>query len=296
VIAAFLNPLLMIAMPVLFGIALAQRLKAEWRLFGLGILSFVGSQALHLPFNGLVLGPLTKAWRLEPAPGSWGLALIGVLFGLSAGVFEESARYVVYRRWVARAHSPDSTGRGNWRDGLMLGAGHGGSEAIILGLLAFYSFLQLWMLRGADLSAVVEPGRIAAIRSALQTYWSFPSYGHLLPAFERAATLCVHLALSLLVLQSLIRRSSLWFGLAILWHTLVDAAAVFAAQTWGVYVAEGIVALSALISVAIIFWLRGEETEEPETPVGLPTAVVPPAYRETNRELRPDELEQSRYT
>lgn len=287
-IAAFLNPLLMIAMPVLLGMWLAGRLKAEWRLFGLGMLAFLGSQVLHIPFNAWVLLPLAKAWNLTPTAGTTGLVGFALLFGLSAGVFEESARYVTYNRWLRRNRS--------WRDGLMLGAGHGGMEAILLGLVSFYSFLQLLALRGTDLAQVLQPEQVEITRSILQTYWSLPYYQHLIPALERAAAICVHLALSLLVLQAFTRRNGLWLGLAILWHTMVNAVAVFALYTWGVYVAEGLVVMSALLSVGVVLALRrpqeGAQQMESEPAVSQPSL---PRVEPRAEALDRDKLEESRY-
>lgn len=287
-IAAFLNPLLMIAMPVLLGIWLAKRLKAEWRLYGLGMLAFIGSQVLHIPFNAWVLSPLIQRWHLEPVAGSAQLAILGVLLGLSAGVFEESARYLVYSRWLRENR--------RWRDGLMLGAGHGGIEAILLGLLSFYSFLQLTALRGTDLAQILRPDQVESVRSTLQMYWSLPYYQHLIPTLERAAAICLHLGLSLLVLQAFTRRNRLWFVLAIAWHALVDAVAVFGISTWGVYVTEGLVVIAGLLSVGMVLALRRPEEEAPpESPLPASQPFVP--HRgPVSEQLDRNKLDKSRYS
>ncbi len=287
-IAAFLNPLLMIAMPVLLAIWIASRLKAEWRLFGLGMLAFVGSQVLHIPFNARVLSPLIRRWGLEPVTGSASLAILGLLLGLSAGVFEESARYLVYARWLRDNRQ--------WHDGLMLGAGHGGMEAILLGLLSFYSFLQLTALRGTDLAQTLRPDQVESVRSTLQMYWALPYYQHLIPALERAAAICLHLGLSLVVLQTFTRRNRLWFVLAIAWHAVVDAVAVFGISTWGVYVTEGLVVIAGLLSVGMALALRrpGEEALPDES-----GAVSQPSLTRTVPEaetLDRDKLDHSRYS
>jgi uncharacterized membrane protein YhfC len=286
-IAAFLNPLLMIAMPLVLGMWLASRLKAEWRLYGLGMLAFVGSQVLHIPFNAWVLSPLIQRWHLEPVSGSVQLAAMAALLGLSAGVFEESARYVVYHRWMRASRL--------WRDGLMLGAGHGGMEAILLGLLSFYSFMQLMALRGTDLTQVLKPDQIESTRSILQTYWSLPYYQHLIPALERAAAMCVHLGLSLLVLQVFTRHNRLWFVLAVAWHAVVDGVAVFAVPTWGVYVTEGLVVICGLISVGIVLALRRTRREEPQSQRDLLSPLSPAPIEPLTEELDSAKLEESRY-
>ena len=66
-----LNPLLMLALPVLLGMFVARRLGQSWRLFFAGAATFVASQVVHLPLNAWVNG-LAQAGRLpappEPAP------------------------------------------------------------------------------------------------------------------------------------------------------------------------------------------------------------------------------------
>jgi uncharacterized membrane protein YhfC len=286
-VAAFLNPLLMLAMPVLLGMFLAGRLKADWRVFGLGMLAFFGSQVLHIPFNAWVLSPLMQRWHLQPVAGSAQLAAMAVLLGLSAGVFEESARYLAYRRWLPENRL--------WRDGLMLGAGHGGMEAILLGLLSFYAFLQLMALRGTDLTQLLKADQVEITRSILQMYWSLPYYQHLIPALERAAAICIHLGLSLLVLQAFTRHNRLWFVLAVIWHAVVDTVAVFAVSTWGVYVTEGLVVICGLISVGIVFALRRQQKDEPQLEAELPPPPGRPPIAPSVEELDSAKLEDSRY-
>jgi hypothetical protein len=85
--------------------------------------------------------------------------------------------------------------------------------------------------------------------------------------------------------------------LAVGWHTLADAVAVFTLRTWGVYVTEGFGVLIALISLAIVFALyRADET------TGSTDSTMPQkaAVKVTEEDLRSheeteDRLEDSRY-
>ena len=271
-VTAVLNPLLMISMPILLGILLSARLKAEWRIYGLGMVTFVASQVLHIPFNQWLLNPVLQRLAPEPVGGSAALAIVAILLGLSAGVFEETARLLMLLGPLRKART--------WRDGLMFGAGHGGAEAILLGLLSLYSLVQLVALRDADLAATLAPAQVETARTALTIFWGMPWYEHLIPTLERAFAICLHLGLSILVLQALTRRNWLWFVLAVLWHALVDAAAVFAMQTWGVYPAEAMVAIFGLLSLALV-WLLRDRAPEPatqasaeQTPTALPLSVT----------------------
>jgi hypothetical protein len=59
-----------------------------------------------------------------------------------------------------------------------------------------------------------------------------------------------------MVLYAIAYRRPIWFWLALLWHALVDAVAVYVGQAVGPLAAEGLLAIFAMISVWIIFRMR----------------------------------------
>jgi uncharacterized membrane protein YhfC len=243
-----LNAGLMIALGLVLGTWLARRRKMSWGLFGIGAATFVVSQIGHIPFNALALSRILDrlGWIDMASTGS----LIGAsaLLGLSAGIFEEGARYLMYRFWAKKART--------WEEALMIGAGHGGIEAILLGLLAGYALLQVLALRGVDLATVLPADQVEIARLQVEAYWATPWYASLLGAVERAFAICLHLSLSVLVLQCFTRREWFWLPLAIGWHALVDGVALVAVQRFGVYWTEALVGVMAVISLGILFALR----------------------------------------
>jgi len=279
----FLNAFLMIALPLGLGVLLARRFKVEWRLFGIGALIFVASQVLHIPFNAWVLNPLMQQWGIFGAQEGYRLVLFALLLGVSAGVFEEVARYLFFRFWLKEDR--------DWESALMLGAGHGGVEAILLGILALYALIQALALRNADLSGLLPADQIEMAQMQLETYWSLPWPMALMGAVERIGALCFHLSATVLVLQVFVRRNWLWLLAAIGWHTLLDAVAVFAVQTWGVYVTEGLILLLGALGVGIVFWLRDShpEPEEGSTP------PQPPASESRSSPPSAEHLDDSRF-
>ncbi|MEW6403090.1 MAG: YhfC family glutamic-type intramembrane protease [Chloroflexota bacterium] len=242
-----LNAFLMIALPLALGVFLARRLRVEWRLFGIGALTFIGSQVLHIPFNAWALSPAVARLGLAGAQDGLRLVALAILYGLSAGVFEETARYLSFRFWIKEARDGKSA--------LMFGAGHGGIEAMILGVLALYALIQAVVLREADLTAILPPEQIQLAQSQLQAYWSLPWHLALMGAVERVGALCFHLSASVLVLQAFTRRNALWIGAAIAWHTVINAVALVSVQYWGVSITEGIVLLLGALSIAFVFLL-----------------------------------------
>jgi uncharacterized membrane protein YhfC len=268
-----LNALLMLALPVALGFLLARRLDLRWSLYGVGALTFIASQGVHIPLNfGLTA---LFSHKILPAPlAAWHGWFNPLILGLTAGLCEEIARYVVYRWWIKSARS--------WREALMFGAGHGGIEAIFVGLSAAAAFATFFFLqRGGSLNIVPLDQR-PALAQQLAAYWSAPWPLTLLGAVERAFALCVHLGLSVLVLQTFTRHNAAWLVGAILWHAASDTTALLALSAWGAYRTEAVIGGFALVSLAMLFALRPKAGEaelppaEPQPGSGvLPAPALP---------------------
>ena len=288
-IAPFFNGFLMIAIPLALAIYLTRKLQVGWRLFGLGAVTFIASQVLHIPFNAWVLNPFVAAQGWEMTKGSSDLALIGLIFGLSAGLFEETARYLFYKFSIKEDR--------RWKDGLIYGLGHGGAEAMILGAIVMYVFLQIVVLNGVTpeaLGGLVGQDKVEITLSQVQTYLTTPWYQHLLGALERVSAITVQISLALLVLQAFTRRNFLWYRTAVLYHTAVDAFSVYALPTWGAYLTEVVILGFALISLGIIYAFYRAEPPEPE-PVVEMDSVPPASPQRVPQNIDPEKLEDSRY-
>jgi len=283
-----LNAILMIALPLALAPIFVRRMGVAWRLFSIGAMTFIASQVLHIPFNLWALNPLLEQLRSSGIQPQLALAISAILLGLSAGIFEEGARYLVLRFWLRDKRS--------WSQMLMFGLGHGGFEAMILGTLALYAFFQALALRQANLIALVPPDELQSITASLQFFWEAPWHMALLGAVERALAICLHLSLTMLVWQAVVRRSVVWMGLAITWHALANAGALLFLQAWGPYAAEGFIALVAGIGLLFIFALRrhGPVSEPGAVPiVPLPSLVVERVS--TEEDVSPQKLDESRY-
>jgi len=276
----------MIVIPIVLGVYLANYFKVEWRLFGIGMLTFIISQVFHLPFNYWALSPMLASLGLNNVKEIFPLIAFALLMGLSAGLFEETTRYLAFRFWIKDARS--------WKEALMFGAGHGGFEAIILGVLAMVAFIQIISLRGTDISTLVSPDKVALARSQITSYWAAPWYAALLGAAERIFAIAFHLSAAVLILQSFRRRNILWLGAAIGWHTLFDAIAVFSSQRFSIYTTEAIIALCGIISIGIVFSLREPESneniqsKEPLKPIQIESSGI-------TRKPSTESIEDSRY-
>ncbi|MCA9978666.1 MAG: YhfC family intramembrane metalloprotease, partial [Anaerolineales bacterium] len=213
---------LMILLPISLTIVLRRHAVVPWWLFVVGMGTFVGSQLYHIPLNNWltdlgIIGPVVKT---DPH-----FLQTAVLLGLSAGTCETLARAIGYGflfRRKAAAH---------WEDGIMVGLGHGGIEAMgLIAILTAASISSLWAMRGMDLSTLnLNQEQLDALTTQLaaldQTTWTA-----LLPFVERILAVTLHVVLSLLVWTAFQRRNPLYGIAALLYHSLFDFTAVYLAQ------------------------------------------------------------------
>jgi hypothetical protein len=127
----------------------------------------------------------------------------------------------------------------------------------------------------------------------IEAYWAAPWYAALLGALERVFALCLHLSLSVMVLQVFTRRKWHWLGLAIGWHALVDGAAVTALQLAGPYWTEALVGVFAAISLGIVYFLRPLEPGQEAGPAA--PAVAPVIGRGREKPPTQEQLDDSRF-
>ncbi|MBN1230494.1 MAG: YhfC family intramembrane metalloprotease [Anaerolineales bacterium] len=260
ILFALFSALLMLGLPIGLGFYLKKRINPSWKLFWIGAAVFVFSQIGHIPFNAFIMEPFLArtGMSLDKATG-WILVLVSILYGLSAGVFEECSRWLMYRFWTKKVRS--------YSEGFMLGAGHGGVESMVLGGLALAALIQMIALRGADLSTMGFPSeQLPAIQANIDAYWATPWHQFLLAPLERIFAMTFHIAASLLVLNGFRKKNHLWLLAAILWHTVLDALAVYLMMTTSAYVVEGAVFVVTLGSLWIIFsakkWMTVPENQD----------------------------------
>lgn len=262
-----ISVLLMTGIPVVLAFYLHRKMRIGWGVWWVGGFTFVVSQVGHIPFNAAVNLLFERGW-LPSIPQPWALHFSAWFLGLSAGLWEEWFRWIAYRWWVPKARS--------WKGGIMLGAGHGGMEAILLGLLSLATLINILLLHGKDLSLFVPAEQLQIARLQLEAYWSMPWYYPLLGPVERLFTIPFHITASVLVLQAFKRGKIRWVWLSVLWHGALNAVvavylpAIWREYSWWPLAVEGILGLTAVLNIAILFYLKTEE------PAVTPSPSVPP--------------------
>jgi len=238
-----------IILPIVLGIFLVRKYKLSWRLLRAGAITFVLSQVLHIPF----LYGMTAAFQsgiLPAVPSASTLIFNSILLGLLAGIFEETARYILFKFFLKSAHL--------WEEAVVVGAGHGGIEAIFVALVVFATLVQMIAFQSNDLSSLpnLSADQLEALRQQVTAFWSSPLYTPLLSFLERVFAICLHLSLSVMVLFSLVAKKPIWFWMALLWHGFVDAVSVYFAQQLSPLATELLIGVMAALSLVILFNLR----------------------------------------
>ncbi|MDE6129829.1 MAG: YhfC family intramembrane metalloprotease, partial [Lachnospiraceae bacterium] len=219
--------------PIGGAILLARRRRGAGKAFFMGVLAFIVSQPLlRLPLLQLVLPQYAWFAALPLSPWRYGLFL-----GVTAGLFEETARWTAIRFCLK-----DKT---NIEHGLAFGLGHGGAEAILFAGIRFVSMLFLLLTgKGALLSVSAKTVCISSL--------------------ERLSAIMFHIGASLLVMHGVRRKKARYLAAAILLHTLLDAPIVILPIVFGAGIAEmeTYAALTAACTLLIGIRCFGKNTEE----------------------------------
>jgi uncharacterized membrane protein YhfC len=229
-IAYIANAILIFIMAIGLGYFLIHKNKLGWRLFFIGGATYLGAQVISI----LVMGLVQNSFQ-----------------SLSVALPLQLLLTLLYRWWAKDIRS--------WSEGLVLGAGHGGMEVILIGLMVLTTLIQLVPLRNADLSTVFTEDKLEQATEYVTGYWSVPWYNALTEAARSALTLPIQLSCSLLVLQVFLRRQYRWLGYAIGWHTLASIPLFFIDSEKYVYLPLIFLAIATLGSVGIIIRLQPEK-------------------------------------
>ncbi len=245
-----ISGLLEFFIPVLLGLFIWSRLKAKWLAFLVGAILWFVAYVVRSPIN--TYGTL---WIYQNFKGA-ALIYLSVAFpSLTAGIFEESARWLAFR-FAVKDHRLEN--------GLMYGAGHGGIESMLLVGVSVLS------------SAIVGYFYPQTLTSAqLAQLTTTPEWLVFIGLWERLCAMTFHIAMSILVLESF-RQKQIWYlGVAIGAHFFLNFAAVYVLQ-WGIVQSELVVTAFAVVALWYIWatWKSYKATavEAPATPV--PTTPV----------------------
>jgi uncharacterized membrane protein YhfC len=250
--------ILMIGLPIALAVFVTRRFKVSWWVVLAGVITFVASQALKIPAS-YGLNALFQNGTIPTPPTAWIPFLNAIIAGLMAGFFEETARYIGFRILKKKAKPI--------RSAVGLGIGHGGMESVLLAVLGTGITLGtvLFYNAGAQIAKGISTDQVSYTLAQIAQFWSAPWHFGLLPGVERVIALSSQILLSILVWKAVVNRQVLWFLLAILYHTALDAIAVYLSNlNWGYWAVEGVLAIFLIANIYLIYHFWGEETESEE--------------------------------
>lgn len=222
--------------PLVLAVVLWRRLGASWKAWGIGALTFAVSQlVLRLPWQ-IPLGVWLQPRLKESAVLLWGWIAVSAL---TAGIFEETGRWVAYR-WLWKDRSAAG--------GIMLGAGHGGIESMLLvGLSLAGSVATYWLVIGKGMTFGLTEAQLSAVR---QEFAQVTPVLALAGGVERLSAMAVHIGCSMLVLQAWTRGSKGWLLASIGFHAASNFVGVGVMKLAGAWWAELAIAAFAAAAVA----------------------------------------------
>lgn len=240
-IAAFGTTLL----PILVALILGLGRKLAIRPFFVGALAFFVSQGLlRLPLLSFLA--YNTQWYAPFVSTLWGSLLVG---GLSAGLFEESARLAAGKVLLKN--------RTAYRDALSFGLGHAFCEILlVIGLSNVSLLLNAALLENGTLDAMAAAGTIASesleqLNGAIRQFT--PSLA-LLSLLERFSAAIFHIFATVLVFRAINEKKPMFYFAAILAHTLMNFLSALAVQKLGALGGEIVILL--LAAAAAVYTIR----------------------------------------
>lgn len=272
----------MIGIPVVAALWIYRRGKEGFRPIWIGAAAFLLSQVGHIPFNQFLMVPGLTALGVDVAAQSGtSLWALGIAAGLSAGLFEEVARFLVLKFWLKK--NPHTLLP------LKYGIGHGGVESLLVGILSLVALIQVMVLRGDGVLAALGPDQAALASSQLEAYWAVPWYHSLLGALERISAMAFHVGASILVYKSIRTNNLLYLIIAVLGHTVLNAFAVIAVKQMDFILLEGVLLAFA---AGWLFWAWKVREIVPEQELD---SAAPPQVQISAAQISPEQIDESKY-
>ena len=254
---------LLLSFGVPIGLAIWAKLKYK-KAFSF-IPLFAGAGAffvfqIFIRFNILGILPMLGGYKDFVNNNIW---LYAALLCLSAGLFEEPARFLVFSLLKKRR---------SFADGLSYGIGHGGIEAIMLvGFTYIYNIFYASMINSGAFDTMIAALPAATHDQMLllkNSILSFPPDVFAAAGLERVFTIVIQIAFSLMVLRGfVVNKKWLFLVLATILHGLVDFVAIsmqiLKCNMWQV---EGAIFVMALIALAYIILLARKWRAEVAAP------------------------------
>lgn len=218
IIAMGINLLLGLIIPAVLYFIMKKRFGDNRVAFftGCGIM-FVFAFILESMVHSIVLG---GALGTVISNNIW---LYGLYGASMAAIFEETGRLFAFKFILKKHRNNDDTA-------FLYGAGHGGFEAFYILFVSGINNLTFAAMinsgNTATLTAGLEGSALAQIESTIEQMLEISWGVFLLSPIERIAAIVLHISLSVLVWVAVKEKKYNFYGMALLFHFLLDFVAV----------------------------------------------------------------------
>ena len=195
-VAYILSGAIEILLPVGLGLYFTRRFGTSWKSWFVGAMMFLLS-LVRIPVNNIV-----GNWIASGGVSYYTYMMIYLTISITAGLFEETARYVGLRYLIKKT---------SYEEGITYGLGHGGIESI---LLVGINVLTMGFI------LLTNPESLPGLQ--LLSITSAPWYLPLVGAYERVMTIAIHVSLSVMVLEAIRNKNIKYYLLAVVIHTAID--------------------------------------------------------------------------
>ena len=219
--------LMTLVFPVVLLLVLCLKHRLPTKSIAVGILAFFVSQVcLRIPILSALGGqPWYQAFAKDNT------VVYFVILSFTAGLFEETARYIGVRFFLKDQRE--------YRDAVAFGLGHGFCEAVLL-----VGVSELGML---VISLTINGGSFdssaAAAKQTVDTLLKVTPAIPLMAVWERVSTVMFHLFATVLVFRAVREKKILWYFAALGAHTLMDFASSVLVTYTQIWVCELVIFL-----------------------------------------------------
>jgi uncharacterized membrane protein YhfC len=223
-----------ILLPLILAFIMWKKFKVSWAIFFLGMVLFLAS-LIRIPLNTYLSNLLQSRFQGEAF-----YILIGIVAGLTAGIFEEGVRVLAFGAVIKPR---------DYHKGIMYGIGHGGGgEAMIfVGFTTLANFIIYKFF-----PSILPANTIPQIQAAL---WWLPFVG----AMERISAITIQIAFSVLIMYAFMSKKYYFIVITILLHMIVDFTAFYINYKFGMWYSELSAFIFALAGIAAIVLLKPKD-------------------------------------
>lgn len=242
-IACLICVIITTLVPLIVSIIMLVRKKWNVKPFFIGVLAFFISQiVLRIPLLN-ILSNVSKEFTTFYS-SILGTILIG---GLSAGLFEETAR-LIGAKIVSKKDAL------TFKDSLSFGLGHALCEVVLLvGLTQFSNLIVYFMINAGNFHDIMISSGIKESQYAqyLQQYTSVQTIDYVYSLIERCSSVMFHVMNTILVFYGVKSKKYWFYLLAILLHTIFNSIAVLIGSYCGYLVTEIVLLIFSTIGLTL---------------------------------------------